>query len=135
MAVAFSVRFDESTNEQLEHLASTQGISKAEVVRMLTQKSLNPTVCQQNIDFLSGIIREQIKYVVDPAINRLAALSAKTCVQAGTAAYLTAETLAQFVPIELQQDYMEAYETARKKAVSYTSQKLEKDTIQKLSEE
>lgn len=36
-----------------------------------------------------------------------------------SATYLTAETIARFLPLELQEDYLEVYEKARKKAIAY----------------
>lgn len=54
-----------------------------------------------------------------PSIDRLASLSAKTCVQSGTAAYLAAEAILKFVPAPRQQEVEEAYELARKKAIAY----------------
>lgn len=60
---------------------------------------------------------------MQPSVERLAALSAKTCIQASTAAYLTAETIARFVPDEFQEDVQQVYEDARKKGVRYTKAK------------
>lgn len=61
---------------------------------------------------------------MQPSIERLAALSAKTCIQTSAAAYLTAEAIARFVPVELQEDVAAVYEDARKKGVRYTKSRV-----------
>lgn len=77
----------------------------------------------QNLDLITEIIREQISAILIPAINRIAAMQSKTCIQAATAAYLNAEAINKFVPEKYQEDYYEVYEAARKKAVTYTKGK------------
>ena len=83
---------------------------------------LNGQVSRDNVDLISRILRQELQAVLGRYFERLIALQAKTCVQAGTAAYLSAEALSSFVPNQLQRDFVEAYEAARKKAVQYTRQ-------------
>jgi len=49
----------------------------------------------------------------------LAALSAETCIQAVTAAYLPAEAILIFDPENRSEEVIITYEEARKKAVQY----------------
>ncbi len=114
-----NVTFNADTYNKIKLLAHKQNISMSEVCRRWIEDGLNGTLNVDNIDFLIPIIKEQFKSILDPSINRLAALSAKTCVQAGTAAYLTAETINKFVPLEERMNVLESYEAARKKAVHY----------------
>lgn len=111
--------FTEVEYENVKILAAKNNTSMNEIVREFVISGLNGTLSQQNIDFLVPIIREQLSSILDPAINRLTSLSAKTCVQAGAAAYLSAEALNSFVPPDKSQDFVEAYESARKKSVAY----------------
>lgn len=117
-----NVTFDEKTYMQIKLIAEKRGSSMSEVCRLFILDSLNGELTKENIDFVSSIIREQLKIVLHPSIERLAALSAKTCMQASTSAYLTAETIARFVPEDLQMDVQDAYNAARKKAVQYIRQ-------------
>lgn len=119
----FSITFDDELYNQVKLIADKNGISIAETVRILVGQSLDGELSKSNLDYISKIIRTQLRDVLQPSVERLAALSAKTCVQAGTAAYLTAETIAKFVPDDLQEDVMDTYERSRKKAVAYTQQK------------
>ncbi len=105
--------------EQIQRIAASKNISMGELCRQYIVQGLHGAIAQDNIDFLVPIIREQLQLVLAPSVERLAKISVKSCVQAGAAAYLSAEALAKFVPEEYQMDFEESYETARKKAVRY----------------
>ena len=89
------------------------------LVREYTMQGIRGILTQENIDFLTPIIRSQLQSVVDIQADRIAGLVAKTCIQAGAAAYLSAEALNSFVPEKERKSFVEAYDAARKKAVSY----------------
>lgn len=97
----------------------------SEIVREAAIDNLTVRINAENIDMITQIIREQLRDVLKPDIERLAALSAKTCVQSSTAAYLTAETISKFVPLSEQENFRDCYEKARKKGVEYTRRKLD----------
>lgn len=114
-----SVTFDDEIYRQLQLIADKNGDSVAATVRELVQRSLDGELAAANITFITGIMREQLKDVMQPYVERLAAISAKSGVQAGAAAYLAAEAIAKFVPDNMQAEVSETYEQARKKAVAY----------------
>ena len=114
-----SVTFDDEIYRQLKLIADKNGDSVAGTVRELVQRSLDGELAAANITFITGIMREQLKDVMQPYVERLAAISAKAGVQAGAAAYLAAEAIAKFVPDNMQAEVSETYEQARKKAVAY----------------
>ncbi len=119
MSTRTSITFDDEIYRQLKLIADKNGDSVAETVRELVQDSLDGKLTAANLTFITNIIREQLKDVMQPFVERLAALNAKTGVQAGAAAYLAAEAIAKFVPYHMQAEVSETYEQARKKAVSY----------------
>lgn len=122
-----NVQFDIDSYKQIKLIADKNHISMSEVVRSWAMQGLNGTLTQKNLDILIPIIREQLSSILDPAVNRLASLSAKTCVQAGAAAYLTAEAILKFVPENKSEEVIESYERARKKSVLYTKGKADLD--------
>lgn len=124
-----NVTLDEETYLQIKLLAHKEGRSMSDLLRTWADEKLNGEITKNNLDFICGIIREQLKDTLQPSVERLAALCAKGCVQSSTAAYLTAETIAKFVPLELQEDVQEVYINARKKAVRYTQSKVSSDEI------
>lgn len=128
-----NVTYEDDTYEILERLAASKNISIPELVRRYTNEGINGTVTQDNIDFLTPIIRTQLKSVMDVKLERIASMIAKTCIQAGAAAYLSAEAINSFVPPQRQQNFLDAYDSARKKAIQYlkvgseTQQEVEKN--------
>ncbi len=122
---SITVVFTETDYENIKNLAAKKNTSMNEIVREYTLKGLSGTLTEENIDFLAPIIREQLSSLLNPAVNRLASLSAKTCVQAGAAAYLSAEAILKFVPEEEKEEVVLSYESARKKAVSYMKNRVD----------
>lgn len=124
-----NVTFEVSDYEQIRNLAHKEGRTMSEIVREAAIDNLTVRINAENIDMITHIIREQLRDILKPDIERLAALSAKTCVQSSTAAYLTAETISKFVPLQEQEEFRECYEKARKKGVKYTRRKLGSDNM------
>ena len=120
-----NVSFDPDTYNHIMRLAAQRDVSMSDVVRLYTEEGLNGTLNKDNIDFITGIIREQIKNAMQPQIERLASLSAKTYMEAATASLLTAETIARFVDESEQEAFAEVYEKARKKALASARKKEE----------
>lgn len=120
-----NVTFEVSDYEQIRNLAHKEGRTMSEIVREAAIDNLTVRINAENIYMITQIIREQLRDVLKPDIERLAALSAKTCVQSSTAAYLTAETISKFVPLQEQENFRDCYEKARKKGVEYTRRKLD----------
>lgn len=124
-----NVTFEVSDYEQIRNLAHKEGRTMSEIVREAAIDNLTVRINAENIDMITHIIREQLRDILKPDIERLAALSAKTCVQSSAAAYLTAETISKFVPLQEQEEFRECYEKARKKGVEYTRRKLGSDNM------
>jgi len=120
-----NVSFDQDTYNHIMRLAAQRDESMSDVVRLYTEEGLQGTLNSNNIDFIAGIIREQVKNTMQPQIERLATLSAKTYMEAATASLLTAETIAKFVDDSQQEAFEEVYEKARKKALATVRKKEE----------
>lgn len=119
-----TVTLDVETYRQIECIAKKEDKSNSEVMRNLLEGSLNAKICEENIDYLSTIMRKQLRDILKPYMERITSLEAKTCVQAGAAAYLSAEALNSFVPDRRKVEYAAAYEQARKQAVRYLKSNL-----------
>lgn len=120
-----NVSFDLDTYEHIMRLAAQKDVSMSDIVRLYTEEGLQGKLNSDNIDFISGIIREQVKNTMQPQIERLASLSAKAYMEAATASLLTAETIAKFVDDSQQEAFEEVYEKARKKALATVRKKEE----------
>ncbi len=118
-----TVTFTNEEYENLKALAAMNKISLSEQVRNFTAQGLAGKLTENNLDLLAPVLREQIKNVIEPHIERLATISAKACIQAGAAAYLSAEALNSFIVPDQRQEFNEAYIKARKKSVEYMRKK------------
>lgn len=116
-----------AVHKQIKDMARKSHRSTSDIMRELVEKGLDLEVTQQNLDYMSIFLREQLGDVMRPYMDRIISLQSKTCIQAGAAAYLSAETIRKFVPSEEQMEVLEAYEAARKKAVEYTRRKIDMD--------
>ena len=119
-----NVTFDDETFEKIQLISMKMDISMSELVRLWSMEGLAGELGRENLDVITKIIREQLESILQPGIERLAALGAKTCTMAATSAYLNAETIGSFVPEHKQRDIEEVYNKARVKGVMYTKQKL-----------
>lgn len=119
-----NVTFDDETFEKIQLISMKMDISMSELIRLWSMKGLSGELSRENLDVITKIIREQLESILQPGIERLAALGAKTCTMAATSAYLNAETISSFVPEHKQRDIEEVYNKARVKGVMYTKQKL-----------
>lgn len=115
-----NITYDYETFREISNLAAKLGMKNAELVRDWSIQGLSGTLNKENMDLIAHIVREQLQSILNPQINRLATLNAKTCIQASTAAYLTAEAILKFVPPNRQQEVEESYLAARKKGIEYT---------------
>lgn len=81
-----NVAFEAEAYEQIRLLAAKQHTSMSEVVRNWALQGLSGDLNPDKIGLITNILRTQIQDVMRPSFERLASLSAKTCVQSGTAA-------------------------------------------------
>lgn len=119
-----NVTFEKETFESIQNIANKQGISLSEVVRDFTLEGLKGTLGVEHIDLITEIIRSQLKSILNPEVERICALVAKTCITSATASFLSAETINRFVPTEQQSDVKEAYDAAYQKGIQYTKRKI-----------
>lgn len=114
-----------SLHKQVKNIAMKKNCSVSDVMRELTEYALNIQVTQENLDYMSSFLRDQLNDCMRPYMDRIISLQAKTCIQAGTAAYLSAEAIRKFVPSEEQLNVVDSYDAARKKALEYTRRKID----------
>ena len=116
---------EQETYDNLEKLAALRGGSTtvSDIIRESIDYNLTANYCVENIDLITKIMREELQDILKPALDRIAALSSKSCVQAATASYLNAEALSRFVPEKERMDVKEGYDAARKKGVAYVKGK------------
>ncbi len=118
-----NVTFNTEYYEKIKAIAHKENRDMSDVVREWAIMGLNGELTEKNLDVIVPVIREQIKNIMQPMMEREIALTAKTCVQAGIAANLSADAILKFVPAEQREDVRDSYEKARKQAVKYMRSK------------
>lgn len=114
-----SITVEPEIYQQIFNMARKENKKMSQIGRALLEDALNSKICQENIDFLSSIMREQLSAIMQVYMERDLRLLSKTCMQASTSAYLCAEALNRFVPEGKRIDYATAYEKAQRKALTY----------------
>lgn len=122
-----NVTFEDDTFRQIENIANSTNKTFSEVVRDFTLQGLNGEVGAKNIDFITSIIREQLRSILKPEIERICSLQAKGTIMSATSAFLNAEAISRFVSKDLQTDVQTTYDLAHKKAILYTKSKISDD--------
>ncbi|MCM1159886.1 MAG: hypothetical protein NC412_01570 [Roseburia sp.] len=112
-----TIGFEIETYEELKRIAAIENISFNQVVRNYCRQGIKGRLTADNSDEIVQIIREQLRDVMKPQVERLASLNAKACIQAYTSSLLCAETINRLVPPEKQEDVVEIYERAKKQGV------------------
>lgn len=117
------VTLTEELDQAIKATALKKGISESQVIRECVEEQMKVQASLDNIDLITKIVREQLEMLMSGYMERLASISAKGTIMSATSTYLTAETISRFVPLELQMEYQEAYEKARKKGIAYLKSK------------
>ena len=120
---SITVEFTEEEYEKIKILAAKSDKSMNAVVREFARQGLNGSVTENNLEVIVPVVREQVQAVMQPMMERMISLTAKTCVQAGTAAYLSADAILKFVPPAQREEVQNSYDAARKKSISYMKMK------------
>lgn len=113
------VRFTGKQIEDINRFAEIKGYNFSEAVRELCDKGLQIQVSNDNIDLVAEIIEERLRSILKPQVERLAAISAKGAIMSATSSYLNAQAIVDFVPKERRREFLEVYEKARLKGISY----------------
>lgn len=122
-----NVTFDIDTYEQIKKIAHKENRDMSDVVREWTIKGLNGTLTEDNLEIIIPALRDTVKNILEPMMERQISLTAKTCIQSGTATYLAADAILKFVPKEQREEVRESYDRARKQAVAYLKSRTNMD--------
>ncbi len=121
----YSICIDDKTYEILNNISKSEDKTLAEVTREIIKKGLAAEWVDENKDMVSSIVREELRAVLKPSVERLAKISSKAGHMSATAAFLNVQALMDLIPKERQRDVRPMYSKARKMAVDYMKNKTE----------
>lgn len=90
-SIVVTLRYSEETDTQISKIASAEGKTKSEVLRMLVEKGLAAGGYLPGVKELDTVVQEAVAAVMQPAVERLAAISAKSA-HIGAAAFSSRST-------------------------------------------
>lgn len=106
------VRVPADLKAKLNAVATERGEDVSDVVRRFCADGLNRYYTEENMDFIKHEIRESVKDVLKPSVERLAKIGAKGTISSGTAMYMLVEMLGR-----QNLDVKDIYSRARIKSV------------------
>lgn len=110
--IVVSMRLPESTHAKIKAMAEMQGFTIGGYCRYIIEKAADDEFLKAGQDEMLALIRKAVRDSLKPTEDRLAKITAKTNIQAGTALYLMMEALEKS-----NKDVERSKEIARKKAV------------------
>lgn len=119
------LRVDEETYKKIKNISEMKGESISEITRRLLEDGLSLEIGNENKDVLASIVREELRAVLKPSVERLAKINSKSGHMSATAAFLNVQALMDLVPKDRQKDVRHMYEKARKMAVDYMKNRAE----------
>jgi len=120
--VIFSIYVTKKVCADLDKLADREGMSRTELIRKFIDKGLSVESYQENIDFLSGIIRQEVKVEMRAQANRLAAMLFKVGIITSANYFLAVKTLSDVISPSMQEDFKDINSNARKLGIDYMKQ-------------
>ena len=120
--VQITVKVSEGKYESLKKLAASKHINMADVVRGFIDKGLAVQTYEDNIDFLSGIIRQEVKAEIGKQANRLAAMLFKIGVITAGNYFMSVRMLSDVISPSMQEDFRDINSNARKLGIDYMKQ-------------
>jgi hypothetical protein len=117
-----SIRFEASTMEELKKLAALRGVYVSDIVREFIKKGLAINSYKEDTELIREIVREELKDVLEPQINRIVKILMKIGkVSAGT--MYSNLNLIQHLTDQGQQEFYEMVNRGLRLGVDYMKKK------------
>ena len=129
-----SVVFSTRQLEEIEKLANHRNCFASDVIRDFVDKGLSVQGYKDDIDFLTGIIRQEVKAAMGLQANRLAAMIYKIGVLAASNYFMNVQMMSDVINPSMQADFKDIQAKARKVGMDYMNMKV-KDVLEFLEDE
>lgn len=117
--VQITVKISDECNKKLEMIAKQSGIYKSEIIRKFIEQGMSDTGYKQSEEQALKNMEIALRQILDPAINRIVAVSVKGGITSSAAYFLAATALSAFVHPDVRPDFNDAIITAKKLGVEY----------------
>ena len=113
-----------ATVKSIEKLAARDSQDVSKVIRKAIDTHLNIQANRDDIDFISGIIRQEVKVEIRKQADRICSMSYKVGVITAANYFLSVRILADFLAPSLQDDFKDIEQRARKQGMAYMNMKV-----------
>lgn len=113
---------DVDTALSLEKLAARENQDISKLIRKFIDKGLDVQSYSDNIDFISGIVRQEVKAEMGQQANRLAAMLFKIGIISASNYFLAVRLAADVINPSMQEDFKDINTNARKLGIDYMKQ-------------
>jgi hypothetical protein len=120
--VQITVVLSQKMYEDVAAWAKVKHKTVSDVVRDFIKKGLSVEHYQENIDFLSGIIRQEVKAEMGKQANRLAAMLFKIGVLTAGNYFMAVRLMSDVISPSMQEDFKDINSNARKLGIDYMKQ-------------
>lgn len=117
-----SVVFPADMLEQIEKVAAKRNVFASDVIRDYVNKGLSVTGYEDNIEFISGIIRQVVSAEIGKQANRLAAMLFKVGIITSGNYFLAVKMLSDVINPSMQEDFKDINSNARRLGIDYMKQ-------------
>jgi len=117
-----SVVFPTDMLEQIEKVAAKKNVFASDVIRDYVNKGLSVTGYEDNIEYISGIIRQVVSAEIGRQANRLAAMLFKVGIITSSNYFLAVKMLSDVISPSMQEDFKDINSNARRLGIDYMKQ-------------
>jgi hypothetical protein len=117
-----SVVFPADTLEQIEKIAAKKNVYASDVIRDFVNKGLSVTGYEDNVELISGIVRQVVSAEIGRQANRLAAMLFKIGVITAGGYFMSARIISDVINPSMQEDFKDINSNARKLGIDYMKQ-------------
>lgn len=111
-----------STAVKIEKLAARDNQDVSKIIRKAIDKYLSIQADKDDIDFISSIIRQEVKAESSKQANRLAAMLFKIGIITSGNYFLAVKMLSDVINPSMQEDFKDINSSARKLGIDYMKQ-------------
>ena len=108
-----SIAFPAKQLEQLEKLAAKENQDVSKIVRKAVDSYMSIQANKDDIDFITGIIRQEVKAETGKQANRLAAMLFKVGIITSSNYFLSVKMLSDVISPSMQEDFKDINSNAR----------------------
>lgn len=127
-------RCSPETDQLLSQIAAAEGKTKSEVLRMLVEKGLAAGGYLPGVKELDTVVQEAVATVLQPAVERLAGISAKAAHISAAAFFLTLYSDRLLMPAEQREALDDIAARARRLGIEYLKVSKDRDLDEWLEE-